>query len=208
MLYKMPSRQFGLFVVLTKLRQIVSRCRHPCGLNMGRELEPREIVGAVQAALPGMTVVDLTPFVSERGFGILNTLLKKDKTLYVLPNCKGVRKTLARSGQPCKPGSIRYAFEQCDKGQRRLMVTFYRGTLGISAQGAPIKPLEVEIEYLKKLCTKGDTCCICCERIFKKDCGILKCGHSVHMGCFDKWETTQMQQDRDVTCPVCRHTFR
>ena len=82
-------------------------------LKMGRELEPREIIGAVQTALPGMTVVDLTPYVSERGYGILNTLLKKkDKTLYVLPNCKGVRKVIARSGEPCKPGSIRHTFEE------------------------------------------------------------------------------------------------
>ena len=97
-------------------------------VKMGRELEPREIVGAVQAALPGMTVVDLTPYVSERGYGILNSLLKKKgKTLYVLPNCKGVRKTPARSGEPCKPGSTRHTFEQCDNGGGRTRAGPDRG---------------------------------------------------------------------------------
>ena len=174
---------------------------------MGRELEPREIVSAVQTALPGMKAVDLTPHVSTSGLGILNTLLKKDETLYVLPNRKGVRKTLARTGQPCKPGSIRHAFEQCDNGMRRSMVTFCRGTLAMDVPGSPIKPLNDEIEYVKKLHTGDNTCCICYDRISKKDCGVLKCGHSVHKGCFGKWIATQMQQDRDVTCPVCRHTF-
>ena len=155
-----------------------------------------------------MTVVDLTPYVSERGFGILNTLLKKKgKTLYVLPNCKGVRKLIARSGEPCKPGSIRYAFEECDNGMRRSMITICRGIVGMSQPKSPIKPLNDEIEFTKKVYTKGNTCCICCERISKKDCGILKCGHYVHNGCFDKWGTSQIQQDRDATCPVCRHTF-
>ena len=173
---------------------------------MGRELEPREIVGAVQAALPGLKVVDLTPHVSERGFGILK-LLKKDKTLYVLPNCKGVRKALARSGEPCMPGSIRHAFEQCDNGMRRSMATIHRGTLAMDVPGSPIKPLSDQIESLKKLCTKGNTCSICCEMISKKSCAVLHCGHYLHDECFDKWITTQIEQDRDVTCPVCRHTF-
>ena len=177
-------------------------------LKMGRELEPREIIGAVQAALPGMTVVDLTPYVSERGYGILNSLLKKkDKTLYVLPNCKGVRKLIARSGEPCKPGSIRHTFEECDNGMRRSIATIYRGKLCMSEPGSPIQPLKDEIEFLKKLCTKGNTCSICCERISKKTCVVLHCGHYVHDECFDKWITTQIEQDRDVTCPVCRHTF-
>ena len=59
----------------------------------------------------------------------------------MLPNCKGVRKALARTGQPCMPGSIRHTFEQCDNGMRRSMATFCRGTLAMDVPGSPIKPL-------------------------------------------------------------------
>ena len=81
---------------------------------MGRkgEMQPSQIVDAVRDALPTTQVVDLTP--SLMGAGCVMSLNLKDGPVYVLPNCKSVRKKLARGGMSAKAGSLRHDFEECD----------------------------------------------------------------------------------------------
>ena len=163
------------------------------GLKMGRELEPREIVGSVRAAMEpyGVPVVDLTADLSTRGPTVLDALegKKTDSTVYVIPNCKSIRKIWARACLSAKPGSIRFAFEERDGERMRPMVVICRGKI-IGKRG-PIFTLDEQIAYVKTLFGDEDTCCICCDKLSKRPGFQLPCKHHIHTKCFFKWGKTQ-----------------
>jgi len=51
-------------------------------------------------------------------------------------------------------------------------------------------------------CTTICDCSICIERIYiNNDIRILKCNHSFHQVCIDKW----ILEEHRPTCPVCRY---
>ena len=169
---------------------------------MGRkgEMQPSQIVDAVRDALPTAQVVDLTP--SLMGAGCVMSLNLKDGPVYVLPNCKSVRKKLARGGMSAKAGSLRHDFEECDGDARRPFIIIYKGvTFG---NQIPLHASLAEAcERLARLI--GDTCAICQEPLVKKPGLSIGCKHFFHKKCLWKWTKTCCENgDYEIPCPLCR----
>ena len=64
------------------------------------------------------------------------------------------------------------------------------------------------IKYIINKENTEEECIICNEKLKKKKktkYATLKCGHSFHNKCFQKWIKTQHEQGQVATCPICRY---
>ena len=174
---------------------------------MGRkdtELEPAKVISAIRDVLPNSKVVDLTPDYLNAGF--LNPLVNCENGVYVLPNCKSVRKKMARAGDSAQKGSLRHAFEEHEAGVRRPFVAFFNSVKGVTTYGnkAPLLiSLSEACESLAKLA--GDKCVICHDPLIGKSGRSMGCKHFFHDKCLRKWTKVCCENgDYCAPCPLCR----
>ena len=175
---------------------------------MGRkdsELEPSKVVSAIRDALPNSKVVDLTP--DYAGGDPLDPLVNGEKgVIYVLPNCKSVRKKMARAGDSAQKGSLRHAFEEHEAGVRRPFVAFFNSVKGVTTYGIKVSlliSLSEACESLAKLA--GDKCVICHDPLILKSGRSMGCKHFFHDKCLWKWTRACCENgDYCAPCPLCR----
>lgn len=184
-------------------------------MGNAKELPPAQVVAAARAALAphGRSVVDLTPEFLKRGGDCLDCLdghAEKARRVYVLPNCKAVRKKMGRDGVSMAKGSPRQKFEErsVDGGRSLFAVFALRKGKVLSGYMLPSDSLAVSCEALRVLFGEEVPCAICLAPLVRKT-GSMRwpCGHWLHATCFEKWSDTKLREGADVSCPTCRATL-
>jgi hypothetical protein len=63
----------------------------------------------------------------------------------------------------------------------------------------------LDVDKHKKCKDMKIFCTICCENVKNTEyIRKLPCSHHFHKKCVDRWFISSMNEDQDVTCPLCR----